>query len=298
MNNDLSVISDIFEPNKITIKKNVYIIESSDKKLVLKKKNDKVLKAYRYLNSRGFNNYVPLIDNNRSNYLVYPFYEEEFTPYEQKGEDLAKLTALMHAKTTYFKEVDQSKYDDLYNDLLENISYLSDYYSSLYDSILLKEYYDPSENLFMDFYSKINNALDFSRSELEKWYQEVDGKKTQRVSLVHNNLSLEHYIKSTNDYLISFDKSKIDSPVVDLAKLFKNEYDKLDFSQVFEKYLYTYSLNSDELKLFFILISIPYEVKFENNIYENTLNIYNLIYYLNKAEDLIRPYYSNDEKEE
>ena len=298
-NNRLSHVTNIYKPDKITIKGNVYILTlDDDKKIVLKEKNNNVIKAYNYLESRNIDCFVPIIDKNRDTFYVYPYLVDNNTLKEQKALDMAKTVGLMHAKTSFFKDVDKGKYDDIYESVLNNINYIKEYYSDLYDSIIFKEYYNPFENLFIDYYSKINNACDFSLNELEKWHGLTLDKGKQRVALVHNNLRLSHFIESDNNYLISFDKSKIDSPIIDLVIFYKNEYNNVNFVEVFEKYLYSFNLNEDELDLFFSLISLPWKVSVTNNHFLDTSKLYELIHYLNKTEELIRPYYSNDEKEE
>ena len=213
------------------------------------------------MSSRGFDNYVKIKDSNRSDYFIYPYIYENIIPYEQKGSDMAKTVALLHAKTSYFKDIDESVFDNIYNNIDNNIEYIKNYYSDLYDEIFMKEYYNSFENLFMDIYSKINNACLFCKNELEKWYSISTIKKSKRVALLHNNLCLDHFLKGEDDYLISFEKAKIDTPVLDLIKFYKNEYDKLDFKEIFKTYLYHFDLTSDEYKLFFILISLPDEIK-------------------------------------
>ena len=297
---DLEVINKVYNPYKYIIKGNVKVLKCHDKDYVIKKKDDlnKLMDTHQYLKSRGFVNFVPIIDADRKEYYVYPYIHEDKIPYEQKNNELAKTAAILHAKTTYFKDVSESTFDNIYNDINNNIDYLNLYYSKLYDDIFYKRYYTPFENLFIDSYSKINNALGFSKSELDIWYQMVSEKKNQRVSLIHNDLKNEHFLKSDEDYLISFDRSKVDTPVLDLYKFYQNEYDKCNFSEIFKTYIYHYALSDDELKLFFVLISIPKELKLTSNNYDNVRNFYHILNYINKSEELIRPYYSNNEEEE
>lgn len=299
LKNRFSIINDLYKPKKITIKGNVYILTLDDnKKVVLKEKSDNVIRAYNYLKSRELYFYPTLLDKNRDNYFLYDYIEEDNIITEQKSLDLAKLIGLMHAKTSYFKDVDKSKYDTIYDDINNNLNYLKEYYSNLYDAVIFKEFYNPFENLFMDYYSKIDSAISFSLNELDKWHSIILNKDKQRVSLIHNNLDLSHFIKSDRDYIISFDKSKIDTPILDLVTFYKREYDRINFEEFFEKYLYSFNLNDDELKLFFTFISMPWEIKVTDNIFADTSNLSTMINYLNKTESLIRPYYSNDEKEE
>ena len=84
----------------------------------------------------------------------------------------------------------------------------------------------------------------------------------------------------------------------------KIKYEKIRTTDNFEldvdllkDYLNRYSLNDAELKLFFIIISLPPEIKFENDIFENCKNIRKDLDYIFKTEELVRPYYSKQEKE-
>ena len=299
MKNNLQTINSIYNPYKYIIKGKVKILKCiNGNDIVLKEKNENILKTHSYLKSRDFNNYVEVKDINRENYFIYPYIYENSIPYEQKGSDMAKTVALLHAKTSYFKDIDDSTFDNIYNDITNNIDYIKEYYSNLYDEIFIKDYFNPFENIFMDIYSKIDSACNFTKEELDNWYSISTDKKSMRVSLLHNDLKLDHFIKGDEDYLISFDKSKIDTPVLDLVKFYTNEYDKLDFKEIFKIYTYHFDLNIEEYKLFFILISIPYEIRIKNDIKKDLEMIINLKDYLIKTEELIRPYYSKNEKEE
>lgn len=297
MNNDFSSINRIYKPYKYTIKNNVKILNCDDEVLVIKPKCEKLINIHNYLLSRNFNNYVKIKDTNRENYFVYPYVYENSIPYEQKGNDLAKTVSLLHAKTSYFKDIDNSVFDKIYLDIDNNINYVKEYYSNLYDSIFPKEYYNAYEMIFMDIYSKLNNACIFCKNELENWYSMVNDKKSMRVSLLHNNLKVEHFLKGEDDYLISFDHAKFDTPVLDIVSFYKNEYDKLDFKEILKTYLYHFDFTLEEYKLFFILISIPDAINITNNNKDNLFKITNLKEYIYKTEELIRPYYSEYDEE-
>ena len=46
----------------------------------------------------------------------------------------------------------------------------------------------------------------------------------ERVAFIHNNLEVEHFIKNKKGYLVSWEKSKIDSPILDLITFYQKEY--------------------------------------------------------------------------
>jgi len=298
-NDDFSLINQLYKPYKYTRKGKIVILHSSDGAFILKPKNTNLNKTRSYLDSCGFNNYIKPVDKNiHTSYDVYPKVEDLSASNEQKAHNLCRVVGLLHSKTSCFKDVDQNKYDNIYNDINETLIYLENYYSDLYDEIFPREYFNPFEELFMDYYSKINNVIYFGKNELENWYSMVADKKNTRVSVVHNNLEIDHLIKSDDDYLISFDNAIIDTPVLDLVKFYKKEYIKIDFSSWFKEYLYYNHLSDDELKLFFILVSIPDEIKITSSNIDNVTQITKLINYINKTEDLIRPYYAKNEVEE
>ncbi len=70
-------------------------------------------------------------------------------------------------------------------------------------------------------------------------------------------MSLEHYLKGDRDYFISWEKSKIDSPVLDLVHFYQTDYFDVEFITLFQKYQEKFPLQEAEKKLFFILISLP-----------------------------------------
>ena len=296
--NNLLSINKIYKPYKYTIKGKVKVLNCANEDIVIKPKTDKLLETHNYLLSRDFNNFVQVKDINRDKYYIYPYVYENKIPKEQKAADMMKIVALLHAKTIYFKDVDESVFDEIYLNIENNIEYVKEYYSNLYDNIFMKKYFDPFENLFMDMYSKINNACIFCKSELENWYNIVTVKKSIRVVLLHNNLKLDHFIKGEDDYLISFDNAKIDTPVLDLVTFYKNEYNNIDFKEIFKIYINHFDFTEDEYKLFFILISIPDIINVTNKRADDLSKISKLKIYLNKTEELIRPYYSIDQKEE
>ena len=154
--------------------------------------------------------------------------------------------------------------------------------------------YSPKEYEFLRNYSKINAALDFSKRELDDWFNLVKDQKSERISLVHNNLSLDHYLINDKEYLISWDQAKFDTPILDLYNLYQNNFWDLEFSSIYKKYLLTSPLASEEQKLFFILISLVPEIKFEGSEFEVCKDMRKKIDYIYKTEDFLKEYYQNE----
>ena len=126
----------------------------------------------------------------------------------------------------------------------------------------------PPEYLLARNIAIIFSSLDYCYGELEKWYQLVKKLDKYRVGVIHNNLNLNHYLKNSNDYLISWDKAKIGIPIFDLYKLYNNHILNFDFSDLLKKYESIFPLTEEEKKLLFILISMPKKIEFTKSNYE------------------------------
>ncbi len=300
MNKTLEVIKKLYKPYRYTIKNNCTIIETNHGKFVVKEKKERnIRELYNYLRSRNFTYFPNLIDDERNDLNVYEYVEEITTPKEQKALDLINLTALLHNKTSYFKEVSSDTYQEIYDNINNNILYLQEYYTNLILEIENEIYMSPSHYLLIRNSSKIFAALNFSKRELDDWFELVKEESKTRVSVIHNNLSTEHLIRNQQDFLISWDRSKIDSPVLDIIKFYQNEYFDLNFEEILNRYMQKFPLNEAETRLLFIMISLPKEVKLEDNEFKNCQIVRESLDYIYKTEELTRPYYPpNDPDEE
>ena len=298
MNSSLEVLKKIYKPYRYTLKGNVVVLHTTSGDLVVKKKSDTdIKKIFNYLKSRNFDNFPNLIDDSRSDINVYEYVSDITMPKEQKAQDLINIISLLHSKTTYFKVVSDDTFKSIYDSIKSNIDYLNDYYNNLINNIKRVEYPSPSEYLILRNSSKIFSCLDFCSNELNNWFDIVKEEHKQRVSLIHNNLSLNHFIKNDKEYLISWDKSKVDNPVLDLINFYKNDYFDLDFTTLFSMYQSKYPLTENEKKLLFIVISLPKKIELNNNEFNNCKIVRESLDYLFKTEELVRPYYTIDKKD-
>ena len=112
------------------------------------------------------------------------------------------------------------------------------------------------------------------------------------MCLNHGNLSLDHLIKNDREYLISWDKSSFDSPILDIVTLYHNEWENLEFASLLNIYLDKCKLTNEEKKLLFLNIAIPKKIKVYNNEIDNVAEVRKLFDYIFKTEELLRPYYS------
>ena len=275
--------------NKITIKNNTRIID--DKIVLKKKKNNDLNNVYKYLKSRSFD-YFPepiTIDNL---YEVYPFLEDTYEPSEQKATDIMHLLGLLHSKTTFYREIDIDKNKEIYENISDELEYLNNFYNDLITMIEKEVYMSPSGYLIARNIHIIFGSIYYAKHNLEEWYKKIDNNKNERVVNIHNNISLDHYIKNEKPYLISWNKSRIDSPIYDLLSFYKNHYLDFDFDDLFHFYESGYPLKEDERLLLFTYMAIPYKIEIMSDEYEMCIKINKMIEYLYKTSNLIMNYHS------
>lgn len=287
-NRNLEIFTKIYKPYKITRKNKVYIFNTMDGDYVIKlEPKIDYKKLYSYLYSRNFN-YVPELSvDSREDMVVLEYQEDIEMDENQKALDLINLVSLLHNKTAYFKNVINDKYKEIYESIKNNILYVDKMYEEYFMMFILEEYNSPSHYLFLRNYSLIYNAIRYSLDKLDIWYSKINDKNKQRVVLVHNNLKLEHLIKNSNEYLISWDNYTFDTPVLDLYHLYLNEWENIAISEVIKAYNNNFELLEEEKLLLDILISIPFTVEFSNDEYNNCRNIRRLINYLGKSSKII-----------
>lgn len=243
------------------------IISTKEGKLVYKK-NPLNYKIINYLKSRNFDYMPKLLSEENDDYQISTYVEGLDVPDEQKMVDLIHLTALLHSKTTHYKEVDINEYESLYQDLNGNIEYLYNHYTNLITKIETKVYMSPSEFLLARNISLIFKTLDENKQRLEMWHEMVKEKRKMRNVVLHNNLKLEHFIRNEKSYLVSWDKAKIASPVFDIYKLYQNHVLDFEFEELLKEYEKNYPLTKDEKELLYILISMPDIINYNEEEYE------------------------------
>ncbi len=273
----------------------ITIIDTDKGSFVLKPKlrNDNT-KIYKYLDSRSFDYYPKIYSDDNDDYVLSEYIKEIEQPKEQKIEDLIYIVSLLHNKTTHYVEASMDDYKKIYEDVLNNVEYLQEYYSDIMDIIESHVFMSPSEYLFARNCSKIFGALNFCTDKIKYWFDLVKDKKKQRFVVLHNNLDLSHFIKNKDSYLINWDKAHIDVPIFDLYKLYKRHALDFNFESLFRTYEKNYPLLEEEKTLFFVLISLPPKIEFTGDELLLCMQISKMIDYMYKTENLLSPYYAKD----
>ena len=156
-------------------------------------------------------------------------------------------------------------------------------------------YPSPSHYLIERNFSIILGSINFIKVETKRWFKLVQDKTKERVCIVNNNPKKEHVIIGDKSYLTNWDNYMVDTPIIDLYKLYKVDNNYKDFYDLYKEYSKNFNLTNEEKKLFFIMISIPPKIDFLDNEILNTKIVNDLINYQYKTNEFIK--LINSEKE-
>ena len=279
------------KPQKITFKGKAKILSSENEKYVIKPKKKDLKSLYNYLKTRQFHQFPDIVEEDEENY-VFNYIENIDVPINQKASDMANLLAMLHNKTAYFIPITADYVKEISENIESNILDAEKYYNDIFEKIASDVVMSPSNYLLIRNSSKILANFNYIKKELNKWLKLMENKTKERVVYCHNNLSIDHCLSNTEDYLISWDQYQVDTPVLDLMNLYHNDFDKYEFSNFFEVYNQRFTLNEDEKLLFFLMITLPQKIEFTNYEYDNTEKVNRLLRYIYKTEQLVRPYYT------
>lgn len=257
-------------PTKVIKNKNTYII---DNKYVLRENINKDI--FKKLDERSFNYYPNLISDLDDEVMIEEYINEEDISDEVKIEEMIDLLSLLHSKTTVYKKVDTDLKKELYEKISNDILEIFKYYDEVMTNIESKEIFMPSEFTLAKNISLVFSSIDKAKNKLDNWYNVIKDVERFRYVVNHNNLDLNHFIKSDKNYFINWSKSKVDFPIYDLYSLFMNN--ELDYGLILDKYIENYPLLDYEKELLYVLLLIPPKLSELESEFDKTYEITKMI---------------------
>lgn len=295
--NSLELINKLYKPFRITRQGSSTIIESMDGTFVVKPKGEgNVKELFNYLSSRNFGCFPNLVDDSRSDIDIYEFIEDSKYPKDQKAFDMIGTVIDLHSKTSYNKEVREDKYKEIYDTIKGNLAFYKDKYTSMVNAFEEEIFMSPSHYLFIRNSAKLFSEIAFCEDKLDEWYNLVKDKRETRVSVVHNNLSLDHFLKGAKSALISWNKAGIDSPVLDFYNFYSKDALEVEFGTILKEYLRKMDLSEDEQSLLFILLCMPKDIELQSSEFASCATVSSFYDYIYRTEYLVRPYYAIDDE--
>ncbi len=277
-------------PKAIKKRGKVYIISDKEDAYVIKL-NTNNYDIYKYLLSRDFLNYPENFNQINDNYDMSLYIEDIKEEKNQKINDLLVIIGILHNKTSYLREIDLDEIKSIYENLKNKINEASKYYRILNDEIDKEIFFSPSEYLLIRNISLFYYLLEKANQKLDTWYTNIKKEKSIRMSLIHNNISIDHLIINDIKYLINWDKACFDNPINDLESFYRKYYAFIELSDTLNIYEGKNKLNKLEKDLLLIRLSIPKIINLSNDTYLDSKIIYQEILFLSKIKEM-----SNKEK--
>ena len=290
MNNNL--IREVIKKSNCKIKKckiinNAVIYEDckGNKFVAKENKGNNVIETYNYLNSRGFN-YIPKIIYIDDIGYIYRYENDLDIPEDEKISDIIKIISLLHNKTAYYIDNSINDIKSFYEQIKIKIEDMKNYYDDLITMIEEKNFPSPSEYMLLRNCSSIFSCINFCARSLDEWYDIVKDKNKKRIVMLHNNLDINHFIRNNDNVLISWNYAKRDMPIYDFINLYKKNFNKFNFSELYNEYVKNFPLLDEEKKMLFIILFIHDKIVFTQDELLNTKKICNLCNYLYTTDKL------------
>lgn len=292
----MNELKDIIKKYNFNVRKykkigNAHIIYTDKGNYCLKKKKKHNAKdVINYLRAKQFNNILDIKSDDNDEFEITNYIEEIPFLIEDKAIEAIYLMSMLHNKTTFYKSISLDDVKCFYESHIDTIFNTRNYFDNLCYIFDENLFLAPSNYLFIRNITVIFNCLDYSKYYIEKWYDIVKDKTSKRVVMNHNNLDLSHIVIGNNPYIINWNDSSIDSPVMDLYSFFKKNFSNINISSLFAAYNSKYQLLKEEMFLLFSLLLLPDRIEFSENEICNTKIVYNNYRYLSSVMSFVSQY--------
>ncbi len=245
---------------------------------------------YDYLLTRGFNYFPRVYSKVGDEIELMDYINSKDIPKEQRLEDLIYIASILHLNTSFDKVIDIDKIKEIYETTTNRLEYIKKYYLDKQNEIEEELYMSPSNYLLIRNISTLYKSIDLSKYYLDKWYTLVKDNTNIRYSFIHGNLKDNNILEDDNIYLISWDKSRIDFPIIDLEILYKNNYLDINIDNILSIYQKKYKLKEEEIFLLFSYLLIPDVLNNYPSEYLRTKDVSNTVLYFDKTYNLLKNY--------
>lgn len=210
-----------------------------------------------FLQGKGFSHYAPIYHTTDGNYILsdgthsyylMPWLEQA----KSDGEDndhyhkMFQTLALLHQRTLKEEEYTEEALTAHYT----NISERWEQDENLLEQFLVeseaKWYMSPFELQYCTYFHHVRRAREFASKQLTEWYEAMKEKEKTRVSFIHGNVSMNHFLfdYERNGYFISLEQSQFATPVQDLVQFYVRSLrtypivrnDRYEWYQVYQKH--------------------------------------------------------------
>lgn len=285
-NNRLAALAPILEnyqlePYFVEDFGNVYKVYANKGTFALKKippnNGADFIRHLQTLYQMGFNRIVPVyptadgryaVLHNQNLYYLMPWLpNDEKENREQRHQQLFRELARMHTLSAKEITVKKEERTEHYEKTIQQFEKNQEFLEGFIEECEQKTYMAPFELLFCLYYNEINQALRFSKSKFEEWYEATKDQDKARMVINHGKISIEHFLYDERGYgyFVNFEKAGYGSPIHDLlpflSRTLKTQPKRNDEVVEWVYYYYKYfPFKADEKLLFYSYLTYPISI--------------------------------------
>lgn len=258
---------------------------------------NQLLTSMQLLYQKGFRHVLPMYHTTDGRYIVSgrdyfyyvtPWVDDIFGKNERDDHyhSMLRNLAKMHKKTEETIEIDTEQVTEHYESIKEKWEDDKRILEQFADDCEQRWYMSPFELQYCSTIHQVLRAQGFAMMQLDQWYENMKEKEKSRVSLIHGNLSIRHYIVDYQDkgYFISFERSTMGNPIQDLVifytrSLYTYPVTREDRYEWFQTYNKENPLSRDEKKLLLGYVTYPQKIINAVVAYQNKVRDWNELEY-------------------
>ncbi|MBO0960697.1 spore coat protein YsxE [Neobacillus sp. MM2021_6] len=226
------------------------------------------------LYQKGFNRIVPIyptmdgryavLHENNLYYLMPWMPNDQKEDREHKSQQLFRELARLHTLSAKEITVGQEERTEHYEKTIQQLEKHQEFLDGFMDECEKRTYMSPFELLYCLYYNEISQALRFSKTKFEEWYETTKENDKARMVITHGKLSSEHFLYDDRGYgfFINFENARYGSPIHDLLPFLsralntspKRNDTALDWVYHYFKY---FPYKEDEKLLFNSYLALP-----------------------------------------
>ncbi|MDR6122180.1 spore coat protein YsxE [Bacillus sp. SLBN-46] len=266
------------EPHFVEDYGTVQKIYSNKGTFALKKINPSIgtdfIRHVHLLYQKGFNRIVPIYPTMDGRYAVLHendlYYLMPWMPNdlkdnrEQTNLQLFRELARLHTLSAKEITVNKEERTEHYEKTIQEMEKQQEFLDGFIDQCEKKTYMSPFELLYCMYYNEISQALRFSKTKFEEWYESTKENEKARMVITHGKLASEHFLYDDRGYgyFINFENARYGSPIHDLLPYLsraintrpKRSDTAIDWVYHYFKY---FPFKADEKLLFFSYLALP-----------------------------------------
>lgn len=230
-----------------------------------------------FLYQKGFNRIVPIYPTLDGRYAVlndkHLYYLMPWMPNEvkedrlHKNQQLIRELARLHTLSSKEIPVNKEERTEHYEKTIQLFEKNQEFLDGYVDVCEHKTYMSPFELLFCLYFNEINQALRFSKTKFEEWYENTKETEKARMVIIHGKITPDHFLYDERGYgyFINFENAGYGSPIHDLLPFLsralnttpKRNDEAVDWIYHYNKY---FALRPEEKMLFYSYLAYPTSV--------------------------------------